>query len=49
MKSFQIVTLFALFASAMAFSPNQLPQGTSCFVDTDTNVGYFDSMNGKIT
>lgn len=31
MKSFQIVTLFALVASAMAFSPNQLPQGRICF------------------
>ena len=31
MKSFQIVTLFALVASAMAFSPNQLPQGKFSF------------------
>ena len=27
MKTFQIVTLFALIAASMAFSPNQLPQG----------------------
>jgi hypothetical protein len=26
MKSFQLVTLFALFATAMAFAPNQAPQ-----------------------
>jgi hypothetical protein len=29
MKTFQIVTLFALVAASMAFAPNQLPQGTS--------------------
>jgi hypothetical protein len=27
MKNFQIVTLFALIAAAMAFAPNQVPQG----------------------
>jgi hypothetical protein len=27
MKSFQIVTLFALIAASMAFAPNQVPQG----------------------
>jgi hypothetical protein len=30
MKTFQIATLFALIASAMAFAPNQTPQG-ECF------------------
>jgi hypothetical protein len=29
MKSFQLVTLFALFATAMAFAPNQAPQRES--------------------
>lgn len=29
MKSFQLVTLFALFATAMAFVPNQAPQRKS--------------------
>jgi hypothetical protein len=29
MKSFQLVTLFALFAAAMAFAPNQAPKGES--------------------
>jgi hypothetical protein len=29
MKSFQLVTLFALFAAAMAFAPNQAPQRES--------------------
>jgi hypothetical protein len=28
MKTFQIVTLFALIATSMAFAPNQTPQGT---------------------
>jgi hypothetical protein len=27
MKTFQFVTLFALIAAAMAFAPNQVPQG----------------------
>ena len=27
MKTFQIVTLFALIAAAMAFAPNSVPQG----------------------
>ena len=27
MKTFQIVTLFALIATSMAFSPAQVPQG----------------------
>jgi len=26
MKTFQIITLFALFAAAMAFAPNNIPQ-----------------------
>lgn len=42
MKSFQIVTLFALIAAAMAFAPNSVPQGKSIlalgFVDTTSNV-----------
>jgi hypothetical protein len=29
MKTFQIVTLFALVAASMAFAPNQTPQGMS--------------------
>jgi len=27
MKTFQIVSFFALLASALAFAPNQVPQG----------------------
>ncbi len=27
MKTFQLVTLFALIAAAMAFAPNQAPKG----------------------
>lgn len=32
MKTFQLVTLFALIASSMAFAPSQVPQGTFEFV-----------------
>jgi hypothetical protein len=42
MKSFQIVTLLALVASAMAFSPNQLPQGRFYFCRyVDVTTGSF--------
>ena len=34
MKSFQIVTLACLFAAAMAFAPNKVPQGESVGVHT---------------
>lgn len=27
MKSFQVVTLFAIIGAALAFAPNQIPQG----------------------
>ena len=30
MKTFQIVTLFALIAASMAFAPSQIPQGEIC-------------------
>lgn len=33
MKSFQIVTLFALIAAAMAFAPNQVSQGENYGVE----------------
>merc|ERR1719428_1677164 len=33
MKTFQLVTLFALIAAAMAFAPNQVPQVTKAALD----------------
>lgn len=42
MKTFQIVTLFALIAAAMAFAPSQVPQGEILSKGTGTinGVGF---------
>jgi photosystem II PsbM protein len=58
MKTFQIVTLFALLASAMAFAPNQVPQGESdvstkeeirCYQDLCSNEGRRTIAESSLT
>lgn len=41
MKTFQIVTLFALVATAMAFAPNQVPKVVSEFSVKKAAIGAF--------
>ena len=41
MKTFQIITLFALVAASMAFAPNQAPQSKFC-ESVPRKVGRFE-------
>ena len=44
MKTFQIVSLLSLFASAMAFVPSQVPKGASFIYEKKKHPYFYDMI-----